>query len=124
MKKILFYCDTVFGVGGVQRVLAEVAKRLSEEYEVTILTTDDIRQTHRYGYDRSSVRFVSLTYAPVSIWRRLRQKCCSFVFKYLLPKNEWTCSMYARQSPRYSFRHLFSLPVLPDKAIRKSSVHT
>ena len=32
MKKILFYCDTVFGVGGVQRVLAEVAKRLSEEY--------------------------------------------------------------------------------------------
>jgi predicted glycosyltransferase len=23
MKKILFYCDTVFGVGGVQRVLAE-----------------------------------------------------------------------------------------------------
>ena len=72
MKKILFYCDTVFGVGGVQRVLAEVAKRLSEEYEVTILTTDDIRQTRRYDYHRSSVRFVSLIYAPVSIWRRLR----------------------------------------------------
>ena len=54
MKKILFYCDTVFGVGGVQRVLAEVAKRLSEEYEVTILTTDDIRQTRRYDYHRSS----------------------------------------------------------------------
>lgn len=71
MKKILFYCDTVFGVGGVQRVLAEVAKRLSEEYEVTILTTDDIRQTRRYDYHRSSVRFVSLIYAPVSIWRRL-----------------------------------------------------
>ena len=53
-----FYCDTVFGVGGVQRVLAEVAKRLSEEYEVTILTTDDIRQTRRYDYHRSSVRFV------------------------------------------------------------------
>ena len=86
MKKILFYCDTVFGVGGVQRVLAEVAKRLSEEYEVTILTTDDIRQTRRYDYHRSSVRFVSLIYAPVSIWRRLRQKCCSFVCKYLLPK--------------------------------------
>lgn len=91
-----FYCDTVFGVGGVQRVLAEVAKRLSEEYEVTILTTDDIRQTRRYDYHRSSVRFVSLIYAPVSIWRRLRQKCCSFVCKYLLPKNEWTCSLYAR----------------------------
>lgn len=96
MKKILFYCDTVFGVGGLQRVLAEVAKRLSEEYEVTILTTDDIRQTRRYDYHRSSVRFVSFIYAPVSIWRRLRQKCCSFVCKYLLPKNEWTCSLYAR----------------------------
>ena len=68
MKKILFYCDTVFGVGGVQRVLAEVAKRLSEEYEVTILTTDDIRQTRRYDYHRSSVRFVSkTTVIPLSL---------------------------------------------------------
>ena len=36
--KILFYADTVFGVGGVQRVLAQVAQHLSLRHEVTILT--------------------------------------------------------------------------------------
>ena len=35
--KILFYADTVFGVGGVQRVLAQVAQHLSLRHEVTIL---------------------------------------------------------------------------------------
>ena len=38
--RILFYCDTVFSFGGVQRVLAEIAKALSGKHEVTILTTD------------------------------------------------------------------------------------
>lgn len=39
--RILFYCDTVFSFGGVQRVLAEIAKALSGKHEVTILN---------YGY--------------------------------------------------------------------------
>ena len=35
--KILFYADTVFSFGGVQRVLAVVAKALSATHDVTIL---------------------------------------------------------------------------------------
>ena len=38
--KVLFYCDTVFGYGGVERVLAELAKELTKRHDVTILTTD------------------------------------------------------------------------------------
>ena len=36
--RILFYCDTVFSFGGVQRVLAEIAKALSGKHEVTVLS--------------------------------------------------------------------------------------
>ena len=35
--KLLFYCDTVFGYGGVERVLAELSKALSKSHEVTVL---------------------------------------------------------------------------------------
>ena len=31
--RILFYCDTVFSFGGVQRVLAEIAKALSGKHD-------------------------------------------------------------------------------------------
>ena len=48
--RILFYCDTVFSFGGVQRVLAEIAKALSGKHEVTILTTDTCTDLSMYGY--------------------------------------------------------------------------
>ena len=47
--KILFYADTVFGFGGVQRVLAVIAKALSEDNDVTILSTDTDENLSMYG---------------------------------------------------------------------------
>lgn len=38
--KILFYCDTAFGYGGVERVLSVIAKAMTEHHDVTILSTD------------------------------------------------------------------------------------
>ena len=38
MIKICFYCDSVFSVGGVQRILAVIAGAISAKHEVTILT--------------------------------------------------------------------------------------
>ena len=55
--RILFYCDTVFSFGGVQRVLAEIAKALSGKHEVTILTTDTCTDLSMYGYAESTVLF-------------------------------------------------------------------
>ena len=48
--KILFYADTVFGFGGVQRVLAVIAKSLSEQHDVTILSTDTAENLSMYDY--------------------------------------------------------------------------
>ena len=57
LMKILFYADTVFGFGGVQRVLAVIAKALSDEHDVTILSTDTDVNLSMYGYKQSNVKF-------------------------------------------------------------------
>lgn len=63
--RILFYCDTVFSFGGVQRVLAEIAKALSGKHEVTILTTDTCTDLSMYGYAECSL-ILSLIPPPLS----------------------------------------------------------
>ena len=40
MKKICFVVDSIFSIGGVQRVTAVIAKGLEKEYNVTIVTFD------------------------------------------------------------------------------------
>ena len=60
--KILFYADTVFGFGGVQRVLAVIAKSLSEDNDVTILSTDTDENLLMYGYNLSNIHFEYITY--------------------------------------------------------------
>ena len=60
--KILFYADTVFGFGGVQRVLAVIAKALSDDNDVTILSTDTDENLSMYGYDQSRISFDYIAY--------------------------------------------------------------
>ena len=79
--RILFYCDTVFSFGGVQRVLAEIAKALSGKHEVTILTTDTCTDLSMYGYAESTVRFDSFSYSASSFIERLLCKGYSFLYK-------------------------------------------
>ena len=38
MKKICFVLDSIFSIGGVQRVTAVIAKQLAKDYDVTIVT--------------------------------------------------------------------------------------
>ena len=40
MKKICFLVDSIFSIGGVQRVTAVIAKALASDYDVTIVTFD------------------------------------------------------------------------------------
>ena len=94
--KILFYSDTVFGFGGVQRVLAVIAKSLSESHEVTILTTDRQKKVALYGYAGSSVHFDFLAYSESPLFQRLWCKGYSFLYKYLLPHTRLTSKGYAK----------------------------
>lgn len=60
--KVLFYADTVFGFGGVQRVLAVVAKGIAAKHDVTILTTDRPAGEDIYGYEGSGISFVHIAF--------------------------------------------------------------
>lgn len=111
--RILFYCDTVFSFGGVQRVLAEIAKALSRVHEITILTTDLCENLSMYDYDKSSVQFdyISYTGAPSVQWIVCRGY--SFLYKYILPHNRYTSAVYAKS---------FFLPAYKHRLVRKIKV--
>lgn len=105
--RILFYCDTVFSFGGVQRVLAEIARALSKGHEVTILTTDTFPDLSMYGYDKSMVQFEYISYTD-SLWiERLLCRGYGFLYKYLFPSGRYASAWYAKTFflPRYK-RHL------------------
>ncbi|WP_455664232.1 glycosyltransferase [Phocaeicola sp.] len=108
--RILFYCDTVFSFGGVQRVLAEIAKALSKEHEVTILTTDTHMDLSMYGYDRSSVRFDFLQFMNSPLMENLICKGYGFLYKYMLPHVSCTSAVYGRS---------FFLPVYKRQLVEK-----
>lgn len=108
--KILFYCDTVFSFGGVQRVLAEIAKSLSKTHDVTILTTDTGKDFSMYGYDRSAVKFDFISYPSRKGVENLICKGYSFFYKKWLPHNRYTSAVYA---------HSFFLPTYKRKLVVK-----
>lgn len=91
---ILFYCDTVFGYGGVQRVLAVVSQSLSQRFRVTILTTDTPTPPDIYGYRATSVELRHISYGRRNPMERTICRACSFAYKYLLPRNSLTARLY------------------------------
>lgn len=108
--RLLFYSDTVFSFGGVQRVLAELAKALSKYHDVTILSTDmDIDMT-MYDYDQSSVQFEYISYPRVRGWEYFVCKGGSFLYKKILPQNRCTSFLYAKS---------FFFPTYRKELIRK-----
>lgn len=96
--KVLFYSDTVFSFGGVQRVLAEISKRLSMEMDVTILTSDFPVDTSMYDYKFSNVKFEQIEYPQPPFWENLFCKAYSLLFKKLLPHTRVTSQGYALSS--------------------------
>lgn len=95
--RILFYCDTVFNVGGVQRVLAEIAKALCTSHEVVILTNDCHTDLSMYDYKESTVEFDYISYddAPPRI-EYLLCKFYSFIYKKCIPQTQCFSELYSK----------------------------
>ena len=67
MKKICFIVDSIFTIGGVQRVTAVIAKELAKEYDVTIVTFDkpDNINTSLYGLNEVGIQYRFIKYPKV-----------------------------------------------------------
>ena len=102
--KILFYADTVFGFGGVQRVLAVIAKALSDEHDVTILSTDTYVNLSMYGYRQSNVKFDYITYQGKIDLEFYLCKTISFLYKKVLPHSSATSKLYSYSFFRPSYK--------------------
>jgi len=100
MKRICFLVDSVFSYGGVQRVTAVIAKHLSRDYDVSILSFDDPNGIDKtiYGLDEANITYRFLEYPTVP---KTYVQCCrvvSGIYKKLLPKTKIFNKMYARTS--------------------------
>ena len=100
MKKICFITDSIFSIGGVQRVTAVIAKELAKHYDVTIITFDTKEQkdTSLYGLSEANIRYRFFTYPKV---RRIRKFLCKvysgFYLKMQLQGKLWS-DLYAHSS--------------------------
>lgn len=94
--KILFYCDTVFGYGGVERVLSVIAQAMAKDNDVTILSTDLRANTTMYGYDKSNVKFEYIGYPEIKGLEKTYCKGYSYIYKKVLPKCGMTSEGYSK----------------------------
>ncbi len=100
MKKVCFLVDSIFSFGGVQRVTAVIAKELSKENNVTIVTFDkpEAKDTSLYGLSESPIHFRFFQYPKVGYWKWRFCKAYSFLFRKVLPQNRLTSDLYMHSS--------------------------
>lgn len=100
MKKICFLVDSIFSIGGVQRVTAVIAKALAKQHDVTIVTFDsqDSLDTSLYGLEEADIRYRFFHYPPVGYWKNLMCKAYSMLYRKVISQTRLTSDIYAHSS--------------------------
>lgn len=110
--KICFYCDSIFSFGGVQRVLAVLARELSKKNDITILTLDDpsLEDTSMYNLYEVNIKYIFLKYAESPLYEFIPSKVYSFLYKKILPQNRLFSKWYGYSSfPKSKRRYLINI---------------
>lgn len=99
-KRICFLTDSVFTIGGVQRVTAVIAKALADDYDVTILTFDKPGgvDTTLYGLDDSRLTFRFFTYPHAGRVEKALCKAYSALYLKLQLQSQWASRLYGLSS--------------------------
>ena len=100
MKRICFLVDSIFTIGGVQRVTAVIAKQLAAEHYVTIVTFDshDMKDTSLYGLNDADIHYRFFSYPRIGEIKRKLCKIYSGCYLKLHPQSQQFSDWYARSS--------------------------
>ncbi|MBR1394126.1 MAG: glycosyltransferase [Prevotella sp.] len=100
MRRICFLTDSIFSIGGVQRVTAVIAKELAKTHDVTIMTFDkpDSKDTTLYGLQEADINYRFISYPTVGRLRRLLCKGYSGFYRKMQPQGRFASNLYARSS--------------------------
>lgn len=100
MKKICFVVDSIFSIGGVQRVTAVIAKELAKDYDVNIVTFDKPEQmnTDLYQLNEENINYRFFAYPQVGRLKTYFCKAYSGLYLKLQPKAKWCSDLYAHSS--------------------------
>ena len=100
MKKICFVVDSIFSIGGVQRVTAVIAKELAKDYDVSIVTFDKPEQmnTDLYRLNEVNINYRFFAYPQVGRLKTYLCKAYSGLYLKLQPTAKWCSDLYAHSS--------------------------
>ncbi|MBR1484177.1 MAG: glycosyltransferase [Prevotella sp.] len=106
-RKICFLTDSLFSIGGVQRVTAVIARAMAEECQVTIVTFDPPQSLDRsfYGLDGADIGYRFFSYPTLPPWKRLFCKVYSALYRKLHLPWRWASDLYALSSFPSPLRH-------------------
>lgn len=105
-KRICFLVDSIFSVGGVQRVTAVIAKYLANDYDVTITTFDnpERKDLTLYSLEEANLRYRFFSYPPIKKHIDWIRKVYSGLYMRLHPKSKWMSNLYSYSSFPYELR--------------------
>ena len=111
MKRICFLVDSIFSIGGVQRVTAVIAGTLSKDYDVTIMTFDkpDMKDLSMYQLTNYPIKFQFVSYPNISPTKNKLCKVYSYLYRKVLPKCGLTSDLYAHSSFPKERREVLSI---------------
>lgn len=100
MKKLCFLVDSIFTVGGVQRVTTVIAGALSKDYDVTIVTFDspEKKDLAMYQLGKYHLHYQFISYPDISPTKNKLCKAYSYLYRKILPKCGLTSDLYAHSS--------------------------
>lgn len=100
MKRICFVVDSIFSIGGVQRVTAVIAKELAKDYDVNIVTFDkpELLDTNLYGLKDVDIAYRFFCYPKIGNLKKHLCKAYSGLYLKLQPQCKWCSDLYAHSS--------------------------
>ncbi len=106
MKKICFVVDSIFSIGGVQRVTSVIAKELAKEYDVTIITFDNPKEKNLsiYELNETNIKYIYFSYPNVGSIHNKICKAYSGLYQRYSLQSRWASNLYAYSSFPYPLR--------------------